>query len=489
MKKRILCILLTLCLSLTLLPALAFTLSDKGDIATNPATGTIYYGKTEGGDPALYRVVAKDANTITLFYNGANIASAAKPYDANTHDNWSGSDICLWLNGGSFLDNASVFTAAERAAIATYGTTETTNTTPLDYTIDISQKIVLPSVEEVKDSGTWDMNAAARTSGAVSFWWLRWPGIGAGDVATVGMSGNVVPTGVNVDQEGDVRPAFKLNLSSVLFTSAAAGGKSGSAGATLGAVSAPTGAQKLTIIDSSLSVGTVTATGQNLNAGTTVKVNVAGATPNKSVSAIITDSAGQGVKYYGKIGATDAGGNASGLNLTLPVTLDADNVLKIFVEQINADNLTDYASNPVTVTTTAPAASSSGPIIPIIKINEKPLSDYEEKDSGFVTLLYNRVLDRAPDATGLDGWVGALESGALTRMDLVNKFIFSDECQNTISDYTNEQFIEFLYQALFNRGPDSDGLNNWLTLMSAGMTKEEVVNCFTNCLEFGNLYL
>jgi hypothetical protein len=121
-------------------------------------------------------------------------------------------------------------------------------------------------------------------------------------------------------------------------------------------------------------------------------------------------------------------------------------------------------------------------------INEKPLSDYDKTDSGFVTLLYNRILGRAPDVKGLDGWVAALESGALTRMDLVNNFIFSDECQNTISGYTNEQFIKFLYEALFNREADAGGYNNWLTHMSAGMTKEEVVNCFTHSLEFEFLY-
>jgi len=53
-----------------------------------------------------------------------------------------------------------------------------------------------------------------------------------------------------------------------------------------------------------------------------------------------------------------------------------------------------------------------------------------------------------------------------------------------ISGYTNEQFTTFLYETLFNRAPDTDGLNAWLARMSAGMTKEEVVNGFTHSLEF-----
>jgi len=120
-------------------------------------------------------------------------------------------------------------------------------------------------------------------------------------------------------------------------------------------------------------------------------------------------------------------------------------------------------------------------------LNEKPLSDYDKTDSGFVTLLYNRILDRDPDAIGLANQTAALESG-LTRMDLVNNFIFSEECQNKISGYSNEQFIKFLYQALFNREADTEGFNNWLEAMNSGMTKAEVVNAFTHSLEFEFLY-
>jgi hypothetical protein len=74
-------------------------------------------------------------------------------------------------------------------------------------------------------------------------------------------------------------------------------------------------------------------------------------------------------------------------------------------------------------------------------------------------------------------------------MDLVYNFIFSEECQNKISGYTNEEFVKFLYQALFNRKSESSGLDNWLTAMNAGMTKTEVLNSFTHSLEFEFLYL
>lgn len=139
---------------------------------------------------------------------------------------------------------------------------------------------------------------------------------------------------------------------------------------------------------------------------------------------------------------------------------------------------------PPVVAKAAPEAApeAGGPSGPAV--NEKPISDYDKTSSGFVNLFYNRILSRASEKEGLDAWLGRLTSGGLTGADLVNQFIFGKECQKTISGYTNKEFITFLYKALFNRVPDTNGLNAWLARMSAGMTKEEVVNGFTHSLEF-----
>jgi uncharacterized protein DUF4214 len=52
----------------------------------------------------------------------------------------------------------------------------------------------------------------------------------------------------------------------------------------------------------------------------------------------------------------------------------------------------------------------------------------------FVTLLYNNVLDRAPDAGGLVGWAGQLDSGALTRAEVVRGFAQSPEFRASSAD-------------------------------------------------------
>ena len=64
----------------------------------------------------------------------------------------------------------NTFSAAEQAAIPDYGTTEIRNSYFPGADIDISQKIVLPSYDEVKDSGTWSMDATSLDMG--DWWWL-----------------------------------------------------------------------------------------------------------------------------------------------------------------------------------------------------------------------------------------------------------------------------------------------------------------------------
>ncbi len=108
----------------------------------------------------------------------------------------------------------------------------------------------------------------------------------------------------------------------------------------------------------------------------------------------------------------------------------------------------------------------------------------EKNITGFVPLFYSRFFLRPPDQTGLDDWVAGLVNGDITGAGLVNGFIFSEENQAMISDYTNSEFIMFLYEVLFNRVSGAVNYDTWLSLMDAGMTMEDIVNSFTHSTEF-----
>ena len=141
------------------------------------------------------------------------------------------------------------------------------------------------------------------------------------------------------------RPAFNLDLNSVLFTSAAVGGKSsGAAGAdALTSVSDYTGNEwKLTLLDETREFA-VTETEVSGISGGTVTLHYAGATTgtNEYISVIIADDSG--VQYYGRIAQPDtADGTAE---VTIPAGLAVGTyTLYAFSEQYNGDYKTDYAS-------------------------------------------------------------------------------------------------------------------------------------------------
>jgi len=112
---------------------------------------------------------------------------------------------------------------------------------------------------------------------------------------------------------------------------------------------------------------------------------------------------------------------------------------------------------------------------------------YEKNNSGFVTMLYSRFFCRPPDQDGFDKWLAWIESGDVTGEDLMKGFIFGEECQTKISDYTNSEFILFLYEVFFNRGPSDENYGIWLSRMNAGMSREIVVTEFSHSDEFISL--
>ena len=116
----------------------------------------------------------------------------------------------------------------------------------------------------------------------------------------------------------------------------------------------------------------------------------------------------------------------------------------------------------------------------------------ESDDSGssadvaaFVERFYELVLGRASDEAGLNGWVDALLAGTLSGADVAEAFFLSGEylARNTSDD----EFVETLYQAFFNRDPDADGQQGWLTELQRGASRAQVIDGFSGSAEFAAL--
>ena len=104
----------------------------------------------------------------------------------------------------------------------------------------------------------------------------------------------------------------------------------------------------------------------------------------------------------------------------------------------------------------------------------------------FVTLLYNNVLGRAPDAAGLAGWVALLQSG-YTRGQVLLGFSDSTEYQAAIG---NEVFVTMMYTGMLRRTPESGGFTGWVNGMDMGTySRTQVINGFFLSTEYYHRFL
>jgi hypothetical protein len=156
-----------------------------------------------------------------------------------------------------------------------------------------------------------------------------------------------------------------------------------------------------------------------------------------------------------------------GLSITIVVTPVNNN-------NINNNNINNNNINPVSETSD-------------LSLTDEEKVFYEKTKIGFLIMLYNRILDRDPEKTGLDYWLTLIESYAITGGELVNAFVLGDECLYKISVYTDSEFITFLYKTLFYREPDTYGFDSWLFRMRNGMDREKVLDGFIHSKEFESL--
>ncbi len=113
------------------------------------------------------------------------------------------------------------------------------------------------------------------------------------------------------------------------------------------------------------------------------------------------------------------------------------------------------------------------------------LSEKDYKVWCFVERMYTEVLQRTADESGVRTWVGVLQDGSYTGVQVAEGFLMSDEF--LAKNMNNEEYIKILYRAFFGRDADQGGLATWTNAMADGWTKKRVFAGFANSNEFGTL--
>lgn len=112
------------------------------------------------------------------------------------------------------------------------------------------------------------------------------------------------------------------------------------------------------------------------------------------------------------------------------------------------------------------------------------IDDTFDAIAGQIYRLYQATLDRAPDMAGHAYWSEMIESGSRTLLRVVSGFVDSREFRNNYGDTTDQEFVTLLYNNVLDREPDAQGLQYWTTaLEDAVLTRQRVVIGFSESLE------
>jgi len=103
----------------------------------------------------------------------------------------------------------------------------------------------------------------------------------------------------------------------------------------------------------------------------------------------------------------------------------------------------------------------------------------------FVTRFYKLCLNRMPDAAGLDHWVVQLQTQNLAGANVAHDIVTSEEFTNRGT--TNDEFVEIMYKAFFDRTSEASGKAYWTGRLAAGTSRYTVLAGFVNSQEFTDI--
>ena len=208
MKKRILSILLCLCMAACMLPTVAFA-ADKGKAIqlgtnalnenVNKATApTVYFGQNHENNPGAWRVIGYDGSGVTsaqgdmTLLAAGNMSSGLHFADLGASNEYAPSNLKTEIDALAAKLTTEENAAVKKRTLAS-GHYNEENTdcvagAPVDNAVfwPLSSKEAIAVNEDLRvvdpENPTW----------ATSYWWLRSPGYSNHDAATVSGDGSVV---------------------------------------------------------------------------------------------------------------------------------------------------------------------------------------------------------------------------------------------------------------------------------------------------------
>ena len=303
----------------------------------------VYFGQNHENKPAAWRVIGYDGNGVAAAAGKTTLLAANNMGLSKFGASNAYADSALKEAIDALADKltAKETDAVEKRTLAS-GNYDEENTDGVAGPA-VSNAVFWPLSSKEANAVNNDLRVVdpEHPGWASSYWWLRSPDEDYSTAFVAGRGEVRYYGGYSTSKEFGVRPAFDLNLDSVLFASAAVGGKPEGG---LTPISEYSGNEwKLTLLDSSRNFA-VTEKAVSGAPDDTVTLHYTGATTgiNEYISAIIADNSG--TQYYSRVAQPTA--ESGTVEIKIPSDLaPGDYTLKVFSEQYNGDYNTDYASN------------------------------------------------------------------------------------------------------------------------------------------------
>lgn len=114
---------------------------------------------------------------------------------------------------------------------------------------------------------------------------------------------------------------------------------------------------------------------------------------------------------------------------------------------------------------------------------------FERRNRQAVIRLYLSYFDRAPEPAGLAYWVGRRDDGTASLASISSFFSKSAEFEALYGGTTNAEFVTLVYQNVLDRNPEASGLAYWKGRLDQGtITRGNLMLAFSESIE-GKIHL
>jgi hypothetical protein len=155
-----------------------------------------------------------------------------------------------------------------------------------------------------------------------------------------------------------------------------------------------------------------------------------------------------------------------GASGAVTISAGTGDVLQL-ASQIGALLSTIQGAASLTVTTTD-SVSGAIPTAPQV------ISDEPTGTEADVYRLYQALFNRMPDAGGLAVWTSLIDNSGASLENVANAMTLSTEYTQGMGTLSNADFIEHLYQNMFERSPEGNTGQLWADLLGSGASRGSV---------------